>query len=206
MSFELQLRSQHIKVVLVFTNQSMNFRREFNTALSISSSALKATLRPLKNASQLDFIKAKSHLHYLNGLAVGSASYSPKEPNEVENEFYRSLSYPESIQLVNHYNALVIPRMVIRDILSDVEPGLKFYFITRQTDKQQEFVSKYNKLELLRAVDIGNKELDRASLNNKKLVALTLKDYICLKLLGVEEVLQLTGVVYKNGLYCDADC
>lgn len=124
----------------------------------------------------------------------------------MENEFYRSLSYPESIQLVNHYNALVIPRMVIRDILSDVEPGLKFYFITRQTDKQQEFVSKYNKLELLRAVDIGNKELDRASLNNKKLVALTLKDYICLKLLGVEEVLQLTGVVYKNGLYCDADC
>lgn len=124
----------------------------------------------------------------------------------MENEFYRSLSYPESIQLVNHYNALVIPRMVIRDILSDVEPGLKFYFITRQTDKQQEFVSKYNKLELLRAVDIGNKELDRASLNNKKLVALTLKDYICLKLLGVEEVLQLTGVMYKNGLYCDADC
>lgn len=124
----------------------------------------------------------------------------------MENEFYRSLSYPESIQLVNYYNALVIPRMVIRDILSDVEPGLKFYFITRQTDKQQEFVSKYNKLELLRAVDIGNKELDRASLNSKKLVALTLKDYICLKLLGVEEVLQLTGVVYKNGLYCDADC
>lgn len=124
----------------------------------------------------------------------------------MENEFYRSLSYPESIQLVNHYNALVIPRMVIRDILSDVEPGLKFYFITRQTDKQQEFVSKYNKLELLRAVDIGNKELDRASLSNKKLVALTLKDYICLKLLGVEEVLQLTGVMYKNGLYCDADC
>ena len=62
---------------------------------------------------------------------VGECHYYAREANEVENEYYRSLSHPEARHLIDQYKALVVPRMAIRDIISEVDPGLKFYFIAR---------------------------------------------------------------------------
>ena len=80
-SFELQLNSPKIKAVMVYTNQALNFRMKFCTALSISTSTLKVVLRPLKNGTPLDFIKAQTHLHYLNGMTVGECHYYAREAN-----------------------------------------------------------------------------------------------------------------------------
>lgn len=132
-SFELPLASQQIKAVLVYTNQAMAFRRDFNVALSYSG--LKATLSYRKGCTALDFIKAQTHLRFLNGLVVGECQYHPREANEVENEYYRSMSYPEARQLLEEYRALLVPRMAIRDILGEVNAGLKYYFIAKDPSK-----------------------------------------------------------------------
>lgn len=70
----------------------------------------------------------------------------------------------------------------------------------------KEFLDTYGKLQLLKAPDNGNKDLEHTSLKGKKMVALTLKEFVCLRLLGIERATQLTGVIYRNGLYCDESC
>jgi hypothetical protein len=151
--------------LLIYTSQELCFRRDFKVALTVSK--LKAKLKPLSFTTIIDYKKAQSHLHFLVKMDVNECWYTPTEANEVENEHYRSLSHPQARKLIDDNKALIIPRMAIRDILGEIESGLKFYFVTRDSSKSVEFSTNYNKLEMLRSVDTGNPEFDQISINNK---------------------------------------